>query len=287
MKILVTGGAGFVGTNLLRILSNNNNYELHSVDNYSTGLKLNEIPKVQYYNCDIRPFNIHNITFLLNEIKPDIIFHLAAVARIQPSFDNPIKYFNTNANGTLILADWCVKNNVPIIYAGSSSHHSGKFKNPYTFSKDVGEEILQLFAKNYGLKYSIARFYNVYGPNQLLEGGYTTLIGRWINNLQEGLPCEIYGDGEQRRDFTHVSDIVDALIKIMEQQAYDKDFELGRGKNYSVNEVADMFNVTPIYRDAKPGEARNTLCESKVARDVLGWKPQIDLLDYIKTLKWK
>jgi UDP-glucose 4-epimerase len=287
MKILVTGGAGFVGTNLLRILSNNNNYELHSVDNYSTGLKSNEIPKVQYYNCDIRPFNIHNITFLLNEIKPDIIFHLAAVARIQPSFDNPIKYFNTNANGTLILADWCVKNNVPIIYAGSSSHHSGKFKNPYTFSKDVGEEILQLFTKNYGLKYSIARFYNVYGPNQLLEGGYTTLIGRWISNLQKGLPCEIYGDGEQRRDFTHVSDIVDALIKIMEQQAYDKDFELGRGKNYSVNEVADMFNVTPIYRDAKPGEARNTLCESKVARDVLGWKPQINLLDYIKTLKWK
>jgi UDP-glucose 4-epimerase len=287
MKILVTGGAGFVGTNLLRTLSNSNNYELYSVDNYSTGLKSNEISNVQYYNCDIRPFNIHNTTLLLNEIKPDIIFHLAAVARIQPSFDNPIKYFNTNANGTLILADWCVKNNVPVIYAGSSSHHSGKFKNPYTFSKDVGEEILQLFAKNYGLKYSIARFYNVYGPNQLLEGGYTTLIGRWVNNLQKGLPCEIYGDGEQRRDFTHVSDIVDALIKIMEQQAYHKDFELGRGKNYSVNEVANMFNITPIYKDPKLGEARNTLCESKVARNILGWEPQINLLDYIKTLKWK
>jgi UDP-glucose 4-epimerase len=212
---------------------------------------------------------------------------MAAMARIQPSFDNPIKYFRANANGTMQLAYYCAKNNIPLIYAGSSSHHSGKFKNPYTFSKDIGEECLKLFSECFGLQYSIARFYNVYGPNQLLEGGYTTLIGRWISNLQKGLPCEIYGDGEQRRDFTHVSDIVDALVKIMEQQAFDKDFELGRGKNYSVNEVADMFNVTPIYRDAKPGEARNTLCESKVARDVLGWKPQINLLDYIKTLKWK
>tara|TARA_Y100000114_G_C11731764_1_gene314014 strand:- start:4 stop:861 length:858 start_codon:yes stop_codon:yes gene_type:complete len=281
MRILITGGAGFVGTNLLSTLSNNSEYKLYSIDNYSTGLKSNQIEEVQYYDCDIRPFNTHNTKLLLNKIKPNVIFHLAAIARIQPSFDDPVNYFNTNANGTLILADWCSKNNVPIIYAGSSSHHSGKFSNPYTFSKDVGEEILQLFAKNYNLKYSIARFYNVYGPNQLLEGGYTTLIGRWINNLQKGLPCEIYGDGEQRRDFTHVSDIVDALIKIMEQQAYHKDFELGRGKNYSVNEVASMFNITPIYKDAKPGEARNTLCESKIARNVLGWKPKINLLDYI------
>ena len=213
------------------------------------------------------------------------MYHLAAIARIQPSFENPIDYLKTNGVATMRLAKICSNSKIPLIYAGSSSHHSGKFSNPYTFSKDVGEEVLQLFAKNFGLEYSIARFYNVYGPNQLLEGGYTTLIGRWVNNLQKGLPCEIFGDGEQRRDFTHVSDIVDALIKIMEQQAYNKDFELGRGKNYSVNEVANMFNITPIYKDAKPGEARNTLCESKVARDVLGWKPQIDLLDYkIKTI---
>ena len=287
MNIIVTGGAGFVGTNLLLKLSKNSKHKLYSIDNYSTGLKSNEIEGVQYYDCDIRPYNKVNTQILLHELKPDIIFHLAAVARIQPSFKDPMNYFTTNANGTLILADWCCKNDIPIIYAGSSSHHSGKFSNPYTFSKDVGEEILQLFALNFNLKYSIARFYNVYGPNQLTEGGYTTLIGRWINNLQKGLPCEIYGDGEQRRDFTHVSDIVDALIKIMEQQAYHKDFELGRGKNYSVNEVASMFNVTPIYKDAKPGEARNTLCESKLAKDMLGWEPKINLLDYIKTLKWK
>jgi len=283
MKILVTGGAGFVGTNLIRRLLKEG-HSVVSLDNYSTGLKQNEVEGAIYANIDINDIEIKDKSYWEGF---GLVYHLAAIARIQPSFENPIDYLKTNGVATMRLAKICSNAKIPLIYAGSSSHHSGKFSNPYTFSKDIGEEVLQLFAKNYGLKYSIARFYNVYGPNQLLEGGYTTLIGRWISNLQKGLPCEIYGDGEQRRDFTHVSDIVDALVKIMELQAYDKDFELGRGKNYSVNEVANMFNVTPIYRDAKPGEARNTLCESKVARDVLGWKPQINLLDYIKTLKWK
>ena len=283
MKILVTGGAGFIGTNLIKRLLKEG-HKVVSLDNYSTGLKQNEVEGAIYADIDINNIGIKDKSYWEGF---DLMYHLAAIARIQPSFENPIDYLKTNGVATMRLAKICSNSKIPLIYAGSSSHHSGKFSNPYTFSKDVGEEVLQLFAKNFGLEYSIARFYNVYGPNQLLEGGYTTLIGRWVNNLQKGLPFEIFGDGEQRRDFTHVSDIVDALIKIMEQQAYNKDFELGRGKNYSVNEVANMFNITPIYKDAKPGEARNTLCESKVARDVLGWKPQIDLLDYIKTLKWK
>ena len=283
MKILVTGGAGFIGTNLIKRLLKEG-HKVVSLDNYSTGLRQNEVEGAIYADIDINNIEIKDKSYWEGF---DLMYHLAAIARIQPSFENPIDYLKTNGVATMRLAKICSNSKIPLIYAGSSSHHSGKFSNPYTFSKDVGEEVLQLFAKNFGLEYSIARFYNVYGPNQLLEGGYTTLIGRWVNNLQKGLPCEIFGDGEQRRDFTHVSDIVDALIKIMEQQAYNKDFELGRGKNYSVNEVANMFNITPIYKDAKPGEARNTLCESKVARDVLGWKPQIDLLDYIKTLKWK
>tara|TARA_Y100000114_G_scaffold97287_1_gene90600 strand:- start:86 stop:937 length:852 start_codon:yes stop_codon:yes gene_type:complete len=283
MKILVTGGAGFIGTNLIKRLLKEG-HKVVSLDNYSTGLKQNEVEGAIYSNVDINDIEIKDKSYWGDF---DLMYHLAAIARIQPSFENPIDYLKTNGVATMRLAKICSNSKIPMIYAGSSSHHSGRLSNPYTFSKDVGEEVLQLFAKNFGLKYSIARFYNVYGPNQLLEGGYTTLIGRWINNLQKGLPCEIYGDGEQRRDFTHVSDIVDALIRIMEQKAYDKDFELGRGKNYSVNEVANMFNITPVYKDAKPGEARNTLCESKVARNVLGWEPQINLLDYIKTLKWK
>jgi|19_taG_2_1085344.scaffolds.fasta_scaffold14254_3 UDP-glucose 4-epimerase len=277
MKILVTGGAGFVGTNLIKRLLEGG-HDVASIDNYSTGLKSNHQEGCEYKEANIYDFDWRNEFY-------DVVFHMAAVARIQPSFENPLEYFNTNANGTMQLAEHCAKHNIPVIYAGSSSHHSGKYKNPYTFSKDIGEEALELFSKCFGLKYSIARFYNVYGPYQLTEGGYTTLIGRWMNNIEKGLPCEIYGDGEQRRDFTHVDDIVDALIKIMRQQEYGRIFELGRGKNISVNEVAKMFEIEPIYKEAKPGEARHTLCESYAAQKLLKWVPQKDLLQYIQTFK--
>ena len=273
MKILITGGAGFIGTNLIkRLLKEGHN--CISIDNYNTGLKQNHQKNGVYLKEDIRNFEF--------PFKVDVVFHLAAIARIQPSFEKPKDYFRVNANGTMELADWCSKNNIPLIYAGSSSKHSGKFKNPYTFSKDIGEEIVALYQHHYGLKSSIARFYNVYGPYQLLEGGYTTLIGRWLNNIEKGISCEIYGDGEQRRDFTHVDDIVDALIKIMEQEAYGYEFELGKGKNYSVNEVAEMLNIKPTYREGKPGEARETLNTDKTAKEILGWVAKKELSDYIK-----
>ena len=276
MRIIVTGGAGFVGTNLCKKLIVLG-HKVTSIDNYSTGKKENHIEGVRYENFDIR--NVYDYKWVYNE-HPDVIFHMAAIARIQPSFEQPKKYFTTNANGTLEIVDYCAKNNVPLIYAGSSSHHSGKFKNPYTFSKDVGEEIVKLYQEHYNLKASIVRFYNVYGPHQLTEGGYTTLIGRWLNNIEKGIDCEIYGDGNQRRDFTHVDDIVDALIRIQKQQAYNNNFELGRGRNHSVNEIAEMLNITPVYKPSKPGEARNTLNTDTLAKDMLGWNPKIDLEDY-------
>lgn len=278
MRILITGGAGFVGTNLIKSLLEQG-HTCISVDNYNTGLKTNHQEEAVYLEEDIRYKTDYSI------INPDVVFHMAAIARIQPSFDKPKDYFEVNANGTMHLVDWCAKNNVPLIYAGSSSKHSGKFKNPYTFSKDIGEEIIKLYQEHYNLKASIARFYNVYGPHQLTEGGYTTLIGRWLNNLKKGLPCEIYGDGKQRRDFTHVDDITQALIKVMEQEAYGYEFELGRGKNYSVNEVAEMFGIQPIYKEGKPGEARITLNTDQTAKEVLGWVAKKELSDYIKTIK--
>jgi UDP-glucose 4-epimerase len=209
---------------------------------------------------------------------------MAAIARIQPSFDNPKDYFTTNANGTLNLVDWCSKNDIPIIYAGSSSKHSGRFKNPYTFSKDVGEDIVELYQNHFGLSVSVARFYNVYGPHQLLEGGYTTLIGRWIHNIKNNIQCVIYGDGSKRRDFTHIDDIVEALVRIPQKNAWGYSFELGRGKNHSVNEVAEMFGITPEYTDDKPGEAIDTLNTDIVAKEVLDWEATIELEDYIKSL---
>ena len=277
MQIIVTGGAGFIGTNLCKKLVNLG-HDVLSIDNYTTGKYENHIPGVKYSNYDIRNIDDYDWD---NSMKPDIIFHMAAIARIQPSFEKPKDYFTTNANGTLQLADYCFKNNIPLIYAGSSSHHSGKFKNPYTFSKDIGEEIIKLYQDHFALKATIVRFYNVYGPHQLKEGNYTTLIGRWLNNIHNGIPCEIYGDGEQRRDFTHVDDIIDALIKIMDQQAYNYIFELGRGKNYSVNEVAKMLNLNPIYKPSKKGEAQITLNTNNLAKEILGWEPKIDLESYL------
>jgi UDP-glucose 4-epimerase len=274
MRIIVTGGAGFIGTNLIKRLVNENHC-VTSIDNYHTGTRDNHVDQVTYLDMDIR--NINDYSWL----EPDVIFHLAAIARIQPSFEKPKEYFSTNANGTLNIIDYCSKNNIPLVYAGSSSHHNGKFKNPYTFSKDIGEEIIQLYQTHYNLKACIVRFYNVYGPHQLTEGGYTTLIGKWLNNIEKGIECEIYGDGEQRRDFTHVDDIIDALIKIMDQQAYNYIFELGRGKNYSVNEVAKMLNLNPIYKPSKKGEAQITLNTNNLAKEILGWESKIDLESYL------
>ena len=281
MRVLVTGGAGFVGTNLIKRLVECG-HDVISVDNYHTGLICNHVNGCRYVNQDIA--KVCDYGWFSDGEAPQIVFHMAAIARIQPSFENPRAYFETNANGTLHVAEWCAKHNVPMVYAGSSSKHSGRFKNPYTFSKDVGEDVIELYQHHFGLQASITRFYNVYGPYQLLEGGYTTLIGRWINNIQNGIQCEIYGTGEKRRDFTHVDDIVDALVMIMEQGAYGYIFELGRGKNYSVNEVASMFGIDPIYKEDKPGEAEITLNDSTLARDILQWNPTKDLETYIKNL---
>ena len=269
MRILVTGGAGFIGTNLIKHLLKNKNVEITSIDNYSTGKVENHQKGVLYINKDINECN-----YMVNF---DIVFHMAAIARIQPSFERPEDYINTNFNGTYKIVKYCIKQNIPLIYAGSSSHHSGKFKNPYTFSKDMGEEIIQLYQKHFGLKASIARFYNVYGPYQLTEGGYTTLIGRWMNNIKNNLPCEIYGDGNKKRDFTHVEDIINGLISIMKQKSYGNIFEFGKGKNYSVNEVAKMFEIVPMYKENKPGEAQETLADYSLAKHKLGWEPKKDL----------
>ena len=277
MLILVTGGAGFVGTNLIKQLLKKG-HKIVSVDNYSTGKKENHIKHkdVQYLDMDILDIDCNDFGF-----KPALIYHLAAKARIQPSFEQPEEYIRVNYEGTYNIIKLCLKEGISMIYAGSSSHHSGKFSNPYTFSKDMGEEIIQLYRKHFGLRASIVRFYNVYGPYQLTEGGYTTLIGRWLNNIKNNIPCEIYGDGTKRRDFTHVDDIVGGLVKILERGTYFDDFEFGRGQNYSINEVAKMFNITPIYKKDKPGESQITLCDNKVAKKLLNWRPIINIEEYI------
>lgn len=279
MRIIVTGGAGFIGTNLIKKLLKDEHI-VTSVDNYTTGNTDNHIDGCEYLDYDIRQITDYDW------LNPDIIFHLAAKSRIQPSFNTPDEYIQTNLNGTHEVVKYCSNKGIPLIYAGSSSHHTGKFSNPYTFSKDIGEEIIKLYQDHFNLKSTTARFYNVYGPHQLTSGGYTTLIGKWLNNIEKGTPFDIFGDGEKRRDFTHVEDIVDALIRIMQQQSYGHIFELGRGKNYSINEVAKMFDIVPWYQPDRPGEAQDTLADNTLACDILAWEPKLNLNDYInKVLK--
>jgi UDP-glucose 4-epimerase len=275
MKALVTGGAGFIGTNLIKRLLKEG-YEVISVDNYKTEFEHNHVKGCEYLNMDIR--NIHDYSWL----HPNIVFHLAAIARIQPSFLEPKDYFTTNANGSLNLIHWCAKNNIPLVYAGSSSKYSGRFKNPYTFSKDIGEDIVTLYQQHYNLKASITRFYNVYGPYQLEEGGYSTVIGIWLKSFREGNPLLVTWDGEQRRDFTHVDDIIDALYRIGDQNAWGYEFELGRGINYSLNELIKLIGVVPKYISQRPGEARITLNTDTLAKEILGWEPKINIESYIK-----
>lgn len=275
MKILVTGGAGFIGTNLIERLLKDG-HDVTSIDNYSTGSKLNHIKGCNYLEYDIT--KIHSYDW----INPDVIFHLAAIARIQPSFSEPLNYFNVNISGTANILEWASKNNVPVVFAGSSSKWSGRFKNPYTFSKDVGEDMIELYQKIYGLKATIARFYNVYGPYHLKEGGYETVIAKWEKAVEDGTPITIYGDGTKRRDFTHVYDIIDALVTIVEKNAWGNDFELGRGINFSLKEVADMFKYDNIeFEDDKPGEALETLNTDTKAKELLNWSPYRNLQDWI------
>ena len=278
MRALVTGGAGFIGTNLIkRLLSDG--HTVVSLDNYTTGKKENEIEQkgVQYFDVDL--VQTDNYDFFMD--KPDVIYHLAAIARIQPSFQHPVFTHHSNVTTTLNLLEWARSKGCPVVYAGSSSSNGDKFANPYTLSKSQGEQLVELYNKVYDLPATICRFYNVYGPHQLTEGEYCTLIGIFETQYKNNEPLTITGDGEQRRDFTHVDDIVDGLV-LAANDIFFYYYELGRGKNYSVNEIAEAFGGPIKYIDERPGEMRGTLCEDTKAKDILGWNPKRDVIDFIK-----
>jgi len=279
MNILVTGGAGFVGTNLIkRLLKDGHN--VVSLDNYSTGKKENEQEGCTYYDCDIR--DVVDFGYFME--KPDVIYHLGALARIQPSFKKPASTLEVGILGTMNILEWVreLENKPRMIFAGSSSVHSGKMKNPYTLSKVVADDLCLLYKKHFGVNVSICRFYNVYGPHQLTEGEYCTVVGIFERQYQEGVELTITGDGEQRRDFTHIDDIVDGLILTSENETCWDEMELGRGNNYSINELAKMFNCGYTYLPERPGEARETLCNTLIAKRLIGYEPKVNLDDYIK-----
>ena len=286
MKYLVTGGAGFIGTNLIKRLLKDG-HDVISMDNYSTGKKENHQDGCKYliFDC-IDEEGWEQVKEFWGTNTPDVIFHLAALPRIQPSFKTPTESFKANVLGTMNILEWARKNgNIPIVYAGSSSANGDKYANPYTFTKWQGEKLCKMYSYIYEVPTAICRFYNVYGPHQLTEGEYCTLIGIFETLYKEGKPLTITGDGEQRRDFTHVEDIVDGLMRVSEHNTFmGQEFEFGRGKNYSVWDIAEAFGKGhPIkYIDGKPGEMRETLCTDKTAYDLLDWEPTKDVIDFIK-----
>ena len=296
MRALVTGGAGFVGTNLIkRLLSDNRWDDVVSLDNYSTGKKENEQNGCKYIEVDISDRLRRHKAFGLEIYqveKPDVIFHLAAKARIVPSIQNPSKSLFNNIDSTINILEYARLNNVPVVYAGSSSSHGDIYANPYTFTKWNGEELCKLYHNVYDLPIAICRFYNVYGDHQLTEGAYCTVLGIFERLFKAGEPLTITSDGEQRRDFTQVDDIVDGLIRCgrslkipneYHAKVSGQEFELGNGKNYSINELADAFGDYPReYIPERPGEMRETLNTDKKAQDMLGWKPKGDIIEYIK-----
>jgi UDP-glucose 4-epimerase len=283
MKILVTGGNGFIGSNLIKKLLKEG-HEVVSLDDLSTGLKEYEVEGCNYVYGDIE-----NLLYWKGE-SFDLCYHLAALARIVPSFEDPMETFRVDTQGVIVVAEWARQNNVKVVYSGSSSKWCNPETSPYATCKKLGEDVLKMYRTAYGCDFEIARFYNVYGPNELVDGQWAAVIGIWRKQIEEGKPITIISDGDQRRDFTYVDDICDALYKIgMEDKKHEDAWELGTGMNYSINEVYDFFTesfgvLAKIHLPDVPGNYRKTLRENDDTLERLGWAPKDRLRDYILSL---
>ena len=289
MKILVTGGAGFVGTNLINRLLKDG-HEVVSVDNYSTGIKENYQDGCIYHDFDLSSEHTlgvyvdHGTYPSWREDDYDVIYHMAALARIQPSLDNPHPTLVNNFLSTLNILEYARLTKTKVVYAGSSWLHHGLYESPYAWSKFSGEELCKLYSSVYDVETSICRFYNVYGDYQIKEGTYATVLGIFQNQYENKEPLTIVGTGEQRRDFTHVDDIVDGIILSSEQSFKAEIFELGRGVNFSINEIANMFgeDYPKIKIEQRPGEYDVTLADYSHAQEVLNWIPTRNIKDYME-----
>lgn len=296
MKIIVTGGAGFIGSNLVDELIKQGHKDVHVIDNLSTGKRGNLNPKAKFYELDI--CDLEKIKSVFK--GADFVFHLAAQPRIQPSIKDPKSSHDANLTGTLHVLIAAKEAGVKkFIYSASSSAYGlqktmplredmiANPLNPYAMQKYMGERYCHLFNHLYGLPVVCLRYFNVYGPRQTCEGAYATVIGIFLKQKKAGQPLTIVPDGKQRRDFTHVRDVVAANLLAMKSNKIGKGeiINIGSGENHSIKEVAKIIGGKTRSISPRKGEARLTLADIGLAKKLLGWKPTVRLADGISELR--
>lgn len=294
MKSLVTGGAGFIGSHIVDKLIELG-HEVIVIDNESA--ESNEEfywnDKAQNYKYDVRDYE--NTRSLYEGV--DYVFHLAAEARIQPAILNPIEAVSINCVGTVTVLQCAREAGVKkVVYSSTSSGYGfneppnhendpDDCLNPYSVSKVSGEKLCSMYTKLFGLKTIVFRYFNVYGERSPIRGQYAPVIGIFLRQRSEGEPLTIVGDGEQRRDFTHVSDVVQANILAattdVDDKFYGQLYNVGNGVNYSINEIANAISDNQINIPPRVGEARTTLANNGKLRTILGWRSQVKLMDWI------
>lgn len=290
MKSLVTGGAGFIGSNLVETLLGIG-HTVICVDNESS-----DAHDKPYWNentiniCgDIRDYNL--MSSCMRDV--DYVFHLAAEARIQPAIENPINAVSVNDLGTATVLQCARENHIKKFMFSSTSAAYGRNNspnvetqspdplNPYSVTKLNGENLCKMYTELFGLPTVIFRYFNVYGPRQPIRGQYAPVLGIFKRQKDANEPLTIVGDGNQRRDFVHVEDVAKANVMAAltdpGQDAYGEVYNIGTGKNFSVNEIAEMFLHEKTYIAPRPGEARVSLANNQKMKNTFGWTPTHDL----------
>lgn len=280
-NILITGGCGFVGTNLVKQLYGEGN-NIIVIDNYFAGKHENEIKGVTYINDHTK--NIFNINL---PFKPDLVFHLGEYSKITPSYNEIDTVFDLNILGSFSVLEYVKKNNIPIIYAASSTRLAleGENHSPYSFFKSTIVQLLKNYSEWYGIKYSICYFYNVYGEYQdTCNNGWETVISIFEKQIKKGQSLTVVGDGSQRRDFTYVGDIVQGLIQAS-KKLENEEYQLGSGEDFSILEVAKMFSNNIIFIPERKGDRKYSKANISDTYIKLGWKPKMNLKAWINNIK--
>lgn len=279
-KILVTGGAGAIGYNLIKKLIELDN-EVISWDNYSAGTTANHHQQAIYVDRHTKESDGYTI-----DSSFDLVYHLGEYSKVVPSFDEIETAFDYNILGSFNLINRCNQLNIPIVYAGSSTRlaEPGELHSPYAFFKSTVAKLIEGYSDWYGLRFNICYFYNVFGPGtNLWANEWQSVINIFKDQKEKEVPLTITGDGTQKRDFTHVNDIIQGLI-LAGDDIRNEQFQLGTGKEYSILEIAAAFDHPVTFIPPRPGDRKNGLADIGHTSETLGYKPTVDVIDYIKNI---